>query len=65
MAEMSIRELAEHIVRYRAKKRLSQVNFSRAVGMSPMTLYKIEKCITRSVHPTTYYRIVDYINSHK
>ena len=65
MAEMSIRELAEHIVRYRAEKRLSQVNFARAVRMSPVTLYKIEKCITQRVHPTTYYRIMDYMDSHK
>lgn len=63
--KLSNSELAELMLRYRARKGLSQDNFAKALKMSHTTVWKLETERTPNIRPTTYIKIVEYIRTHE
>ncbi len=58
-------ELAELMLRYRARKGISQDTFAKLLKMSHTTVWKLETERTPNIRPTTYIKIVEYIRTHE
>lgn len=57
---MSIDELKDALIQYRAEHRLTQTEFGKLVGLTTQTIAAVEAG-RKNLRPTTYWRIVQKI----